>query len=54
MSFVLSPRLMQLSQCINIALFALSPIVIAPILALVLQAWPPASHWPQSARISSR
>jgi ABC-type nitrate/sulfonate/bicarbonate transport system permease component len=36
MGFVLMPRLMRLARGVNIALFALPPIVIAPILALVL------------------
>ena len=39
--FVLSPRLMRLARGVNIAIFALPPIVIAPILALVLQGMTP-------------
>ena len=41
MAFVLSPRLMRLARGFNIAIFALPPIVIAPILALVLQGMAP-------------
>ena len=41
MAFVLSPRLMRLARGFNIAIFALPPIVIAPILALVLQGTAP-------------
>jgi len=40
-AFVLSPRLMRLARGVNIALFALPPIVIAPILSLVLQGMEP-------------
>ena len=40
-AFVLSPRLMRLARGFNIAIFALPPIVIAPILALVLQGMAP-------------
>lgn len=41
LAFVLSPRLMRLARGFNIAIFALPPIVIAPILALVLQGMTP-------------
>lgn len=40
-AFVLSPRLLRLARGFNIAVFALPPIVIAPILALVLQGMTP-------------
>lgn len=40
-AFSLSPRLMRLARGCNVALFALPPIVIAPILALVLQGMTP-------------
>ncbi len=39
--FVLSPRALRLARGFNIAIFALPPIVIAPILALVLQGMTP-------------
>ena len=39
--FVLSPRTMRLARGVNIAIFALPPIVIAPILALMFQGMTP-------------
>jgi len=41
MAFVLFPRLMQLARGVNIALFALPPLVVAPILSLVLEGMAP-------------
>ena len=41
LAFVLSPRLMRLARGFNVAIFALPPIVIAPILALMLQGMTP-------------
>ena len=40
-AFVLVPRLMQVARGVNIAIFALPPIVIAPILALVFEGMTP-------------
>lgn len=40
-AFVLSPRLLRLARGVNVTIFALPPIVIAPILALVLDGMTP-------------
>ena len=48
--FVLFPRIQRLARGVNIAVFALPPIAIAPILVLTLSGL--ASRWPPSASTS--